>query len=44
MRGMSGDMMLILFLWGVFVVVVMLLMRKLMGGKGLDGEPRKPPE
>lgn len=37
-------MMLILFLWGAFVVVVMLLMRKLMGGKGLDGDQREPPE
>lgn len=41
---MSRDMMLILFLWAVFVVVVMLLMRKLMGGKGLDGDGRKPPD
>lgn len=41
---MSNDMMLILFLWAVFVVVVMLLMRKLMGGKGLDRGDDDPPK
>lgn len=38
---MSDRMMLILFAWGVFVLVVMLVIRKLMGGRALDQDDKK---
>lgn len=36
--SMDSGTMSVLFLWGVFVIVVMLLMRKLMSGQLMGGD------
>lgn len=41
---MSDQMMLVLLAWGVFVLVMMLVIRKLMGGRALDQDDKKRPE
>jgi hypothetical protein len=35
---MDSSTMSVLFLWGVFVIVVMLVMRKLMSGQMMGGD------
>ena len=36
--GMDSSTVSVLFLWGVFVIVVMLVMRKLMSGQMMGGD------